>query len=194
MSSIFIPTNFFHYLTSREIFDEDCTFEVDLGCGDGSFFLQMAEHYPDRKFLAIERLLGRVRKVQKKADRQGLSNAKVFRVESAYAVEWLLPTQSVSRLHLLCPDPWPKAKHHRRRLVQKSFLDALHRVLMEKGEFFFKTDHEEYYEWVIEHVTAHPGFRQLPWEESDFYYPKTDFQLQWEGEGKTILRARFVKR
>lgn len=193
MSSIFIPQNFFQPLTSREIFGEDCTFEVDLGCGDGGFFLQMAEHYPDRKFLAIERLLGRVRKVQKNADRRGLTNAKVFRVESAYAVEWLLPTSSVSRLHLLCPDPWPKAKHHKFRLVQQQFLNALHRVLAEKGEFLFKTDHEEYYDWVLEHVGSHSGFRQLPWEEDAFFYPKTDFQLQWEEEGRTIHRARFLK-
>ncbi len=194
MASAFIPDNFFQRLTSSEIFGEEVPFEVDLGCGDGSFFVQMAEHYPERRFLAIERLLGRVRKVSKRCDQQGLENAKVFRVESAYAVEWLLPLNSVSRLHLLCPDPWPKTKHHKKRLVQRDFLDSLHALLTEEGEFLFKTDHPEYYEWVLEHVAAHPGFERLEWPEDAFFYPKTDFQLQWEAKGLSIHRARFRKR
>lgn len=194
MSSAFIPTDYFRRLKTEEIFEDSRPFEVDLGCGDGGFLFQMAEHYPERHFLAIERLLGRVRKVCSKSDRiYGLNNVKVFRVESLYAVQWLLPYNSVSRLHLLCPDPWPKIKHHRRRLVQQEFLDALHQVLIPEGEFLFKTDHEEYFDWVLEQVSAHAGFKRLEWEGEDFYYPKTDFQLLWESQGLKLQQVRFVR-
>ncbi|HIE61183.1 MAG TPA: 30S ribosomal protein S1 [Microbacterium sp.] len=105
-----------------------------MGCGDGSFALKMARNYPDRNFLAIERLLGRVRKVCRRATRANLSNLGVLRLEARYTIEWLLPPSSVSRLHLLFPDPWPKARHHRRRLVQQEFLAAVEETL--KGKDF----------------------------------------------------------
>ena len=92
----------------------------------------------------------------------------------------------------LCPDPWPKAKHHRRRLFQEPFLNAVVRVLKPGGEFLFKTDHEEYFEWSEEHLAAFDKLERLSWEEDDFFYPKTDFQIQWEAEGKSLqgLRSR----
>ena len=194
MASAFIPQDYFTRLKTNEIFENDRPFEVDLGCGDGGFLFQMAAHYPERQFLAIERLLGRVRKVCQKCDKtHKLTNTKVLRIESRYAIEYLLPLGSVSRLHLLCPDPWPKAKHHRRRLVQQEFLDALHLILQKDGEFLFKTDHDEYFEWVLDEVARHPGFERLDWQDEDFFYPKTDFQLLWESQGLTLKKARFRK-
>ena len=139
-----------------ELFGGGAPLEVDLGCGDGSFLVEMARHFPERRFLGVERLLGRVRKVCRKLQRAGLENARVLRLESRYTVEWLLPGDSVSRLHLLCPDPWPKARHHRRRLLQPEFLAAVARVLEPGGEFLFKTDNEEYFEWALEQFAGLP--------------------------------------
>jgi len=114
-------------------------------------------------------------------------------LESRYTVEWLLPEASISRLHLLCPDPWPKVRHHRRRVVQVEFLEAVRRVLAPGGEFLFMTDHQEYYEWAGEKVAAFGGFERLEWTEESFFYPKTDFQRQWEAEGKSMWRLRCRK-
>ncbi len=187
-----VPADYFKVLALGEYFANDAPLEIDLGCGDGSFVLGMAEHYPDRNFLAVERLLGRVRKVCKRSRKMGLKNLKVLRLESLYTLEWMLPESCVDRLHLLCPDPWPKAKHHRRRLFQEPFLNAVVRVLKPGGEFLFKTDHEEYFEWSEEHLAAFDKLERLSWEENDFFYPKTDFQIQWEAEGKSLqgLRSR----
>lgn len=187
-----IPADYFAELNLADHFDKNAPLEVDLGCGDGSFLLRMAQHHHDRNFLGVERLLGRVRKVSRKSDKMGLTNLRVLRLESLYTLEWLLPPESVSRLHLLCPDPWPKAKHHRRRLFQKPFLEALMRVLKPGGEFLFKTDHPEYFEWSEEVLDNFPALERLDWPEDAFFYPKTDFQIQWEAEGKTLqcLRAR----
>ena len=73
-------------------------------------------------------------------------------------------------------------------------MPVLHTALANEGEFLFKTDHEEYYEWVLDHIERSGLFSSLSWEEDAFFYPKTDFQLHWEGMGKTIYRARFVKK
>ena len=187
-----VPGNYFAQIKVEDYFTTEAPLEIDLGCGDGKFTLEMAGHHSERNFLAVERLLGRVRKVCRRADKRGLENLRVLRLETLYTLEWLLPENSVDRLHLLCPDPWPKAKHHRRRLFQKPFLDAVVRVLKPGGELLFKTDHDEYFEWSEEHLTDYRGLERLDWPEDAFFYPKTDFQLQWEAEGKRLqgLRAR----
>lgn len=193
----FIPENYFRRHTAEDIFGNDHPLEIDLGCGDGTFLLEMAQHFPERNFLGVERLLGRVRGVCKRIQSLGLTNVKVLRLESHYTIEWLLEPSSVSRLHLLCPDPWPKAKHHKRRLVQQPFLTALHQALTPDGEFLFKTDHPDYFEWVCEEMDTFEKFHRLPWpddnEEGALFYPKTDFQQLWESQGKTIHRLRFGK-
>ncbi len=185
-----MPGDFFRKLNREEICREQRPLEVDLGCGDGSFLIGMAQEFPERDFLGVERLLGRVKKVCKKITRRELENARVLRLESRYTVEWLLPEASVSRLHLLCPDPWPKLRHHRRRLVQLDFLEAVRKALVPGGEFLFMTDHEEYFHWAVEKVEAFGKFEILEWTEDSFFYPKTDFQVQWEAEGKSMWRLR----
>ena len=199
--SEFMPADYFRRHSAQDIFGNENPLEIDLGCGDGSFLIEMAKHYPERNFLGVERLLGRVRGVCKRIHELGLSNVKVLRLESQYTLEYLLESHSVSRLHLLCPDPWPKARHHKRRLVQQEFLHILHQVLIPGGEFLFKTDHPEYYEWVLDQVEefnqSKPelALNVLSWpkerEEGGFFYPKTDFERLWEAERKMISRVRY---
>jgi tRNA (guanine-N7-)-methyltransferase len=193
MAGEFVPADYFRRLERDELARPGRPLEVDLGCGDGSFLLEMAAHYPERDFLGVERLLGRVGKVCRKAARRGLENVRVLRLESGYTVEWLLPEESVSRLHLMCPDPWPKARHHRRRLVRPVFLEAVRRALVPDGEFLFMTDHEGYFEWAREMVGDFGKFECLDWKEDAFFHPKTDFQIQWEAEGKPMFRLRCRK-
>jgi tRNA (guanine-N7-)-methyltransferase len=203
-----MPADYFCRHSSSDIFGNDYPLEVDLGCGDGSFLIEMAQHYPERNFLGVERLLGRVRGVCKRIQELGLTNVKVLRLESQYTLEYLLAPASVSRLHLLCPDPWPKARHHKRRLVQQKFLHILHQVLIPGSEFLFKTDHPEYFEWVLEQikefnkastdkVDSEKPFTQLQWStegiQGGFYYPKTDFERLWEHEGKELSESRWTR-
>lgn len=185
----FMPSDYFARIDPKDIFDNDNPLEVDLGCGDGSFLIAMAKKYPERNFLGVERLLGRVKKVARKAEKEGLTNCKVLRLESKYVIEWLFPETSIDRLHLLCPDPWPKARHHKNRLVQQPFLEVLNSVLKPGGYFCFKTDHPEYFEWVEEELKTFKKLERSDWPEDAFYYPKTDFQVQWESQGMEIYRA-----
>ena len=193
---VFIPDDYFCELKKEDIFpDAARPLEIDLGCGDGSFLIAMAQQHPERNFLGVERLAGRVAKVARKIAAAGLTNARVLRLESAYTVGWLLPTASVSRLHLLCPDPWPKKKHHARRLmIIEEFQKGLLRILQPHGEFLFKTDDAPYFEVGVEAWDAIPEVERLEWPEDAFYYAQTDFERQWLRQGKTMNRARWRKR
>lgn len=190
MAGEFVPGHYFERLAAEDLLRQGRPLEVDLGCGDGRFLMEMAEHHPERDFLGVERLLGRVRKVCRKVTRRKLENARVLRLESRYVIEWLLPEASVSRLHVMCPDPWPKLRHHRRRLLQVEFLEAVRRVLVPGGEFLFMTDHEEYFEWAVAKVEEYGRLERMEWDEDSFFHPKTDFQIQWEAEGKRMWRLR----
>lgn len=189
------PDDFFRRLDVDECFGSGgAPLEIDLGCGDGRFLQAMAEGFPGTNFLGVERLLGRVRKVCRRCERAGLSNVRVLRLETSYAVEWLLPKQSAERVHLLFPDPWPKKKHHKRRLmIQPGFLRSVWELLKDGGEFLFKTDHGEYFELARETVETLPWFHILEWPDDAFFYPETDFERQWKEDGRRIQGLRLLK-
>ena len=134
----FVPDDYFRRLEKAELIRAGRPLEIDLGCGDGKFLLEMAAHHPERDFLGVERLLGRVRKVCKRIGKLGLTNARVLRLESRYTAEWLLPPASVSRLHLLCPDPWPKLRHHRRRLAKSSASGCFTKAAAARSRWWWK--------------------------------------------------------
>ena len=191
-----VPEDYFRRARIEEIFPHrpEGPLEVDLGCGDGTFLAGMAGLHPSTNFLGVERLLGRIRKCSRKAQRGGLSNVRLLRLESEYTIQWLLPEESVAKVHLLFPDPWPKKRHHERRIFRSDFLPHVSRVLEPGGEFLFKTDHEGYYEWALEVAEAADGWERLPWEGDEFAYPVTDFEDQWMKQGKAIQRLRLRKR
>ena len=195
MAAQFIPTDYFRELRKEDLFPDPARpLEIDLGCGDGSFLLAMARQHPERDFLGVERMIGRYEKVGRLITQSGLTNVRVLRLESSYTVGWLLPAASVSRLHLLCPDPWPKVKHHRRRLVLgEEFLRGLERVLVPGGEFLLKTDDDSYYEDATAQFDALPAFQRLDWPTDAFFYPLTDFERHWLSLDRTINRARWAK-
>jgi len=190
-----IPEDYFRPLHRGEIFPGSARpLELDIGCGDGTFLLEMAAHHPERDFLGVERLGGRVSKIVRGARRRGLTNVRVLCLETAYTLAWLLPDACASRLHLLFPDPWPKAKHAPRRFVQPDNLAAMHRVLLPGGELLFKTDHADYFTAATGAVDASPLFSRLPWLPPGDFFPLTDFEKHWLSQGCSIHAARWSRR
>lgn len=194
---LYEPPSYFRTLTKEEIVPPlpgggDAPLEVDLGCGDGGFLLDLAGLHPDRHLLGIEKLFGRARKVARQAARRGLSHVTVWQIDSPYAMKYLLPTDRVARLHVLFPDPWPKAKHAKNRLIQPDFCVDVHRVLQADGEWLFKTDHLDYFAEARAVVAASGLFHERDWDVEASRYPLTDFERLWLSEGKPIHRARFV--
>ena len=188
----FTPSDYFARQQLTDIFPRPGPLEVDLGSGEGAFIVAMAKRHPERNFLGVERLLGRVRKVCRAIARNGLDNARIVRIETAYALRYLLPLGTVSVAHVGFPDPWPKRYHQRRRLIQDGFMEALHGILAEGGELRVKTDDEPYFQWMERVFDRAKGWQRVDWvEEPD--YPITDFERRFTAQGLPIFRARLLK-
>jgi tRNA (guanine-N7-)-methyltransferase len=188
-----VPEDYFREALISEIFSRpEAPLDLDLGCGDGTFLVELAKRHPERNFLGTERLMGRVEKVARKIVRAELNNTRILRLESHYAVRWLLPAGVVSVIYLLHPDPWPKRQHHDRRLIQAEFMDAIHRVLIDGGEMRVKTDDKPYFQWMEKVFARCPQFERLEWTEPPDW-PKTDFERDFVAKGMPIYSARLRK-
>lgn len=174
------------------LFGRDAPVEVDLGCGDGGFLLRYAPRHPERNFLGVERLLGRIRKLDRKAPRLGITNLRALRVDAAYLVRYLLRPGAVSAFHIYFPDPWPKKRHRPRRLVNAAFAAALHRVLQSGGAVYLRTDDADYFAQMAEAFASAPGWVQVA-TPSELLAFRTDFEEEFLARGKTTLHAAYRK-
>jgi tRNA (guanine-N7-)-methyltransferase len=192
-SLIYKAASWFEPFDWRAIFERDQPIEIDLGCGKGSFLLWAANTWPQRNFLGVERLLRRLRRVDRKAVRSGLTNVRLVRLEAAYLVTKLVPDGSVSTYHILFPDPWPKRRHQARRLISPDFLTELHRTMTADGIVNCATDHLEYFEWIQRAFQTNARFAEtepvaLPPE------ARTDFEKEFVAAGRQVYRCRWLKR
>jgi tRNA (guanine-N7-)-methyltransferase len=166
--------------------------EVELGSGDGSFLANYAKRHPERNFLGVERLLGRLRKLDRKALRAGLANVRGLRVESAYFLEYLLPAGSVSALHVYFPDPWPKRKHRKNRLVNTRFTEIARQTLAPGGTVYLRTDDEDYFSQMAREFAANTAFK-LAATPDELSAVVTDFERNFLARGVATLRAAYAK-
>ena len=164
--------------------------DVDLGCGKGRFLAARAARHPERNLLGVERLLVRIRKVERKLARAGLDNVRLLRIEASYAVARLLPPRSVSTYFIFFPDPWPKRRHHRRRLLAPPFLDAVARTLRPGGDLYVATDHLDYHAHIERLFAEHGAFDAIPPYEPE-EDEHTDFELIFMAKGAPIGRSGF---
>ena len=167
--------------------------EVELGCGDGSFLANYAKLHPERNFIGVERLAGRIRKIDRKGRRMGLPNIRGVRIESSYFLEYLLPRNSVTALHIYFPDPWPKKKHRRFRLINERFPELASRALAPKGIVYLRTDHEDYFEQMQAVFAPSPLFREIETPE-ELSAVVTDFEADFLKSGIQTRRAAYQLR
>jgi len=175
------PESLTNRLDLEKIFRRKALLHVDLGCGDGSFLCALAQRLPDKNFLGIERLLSRIRSSVRKA--ASLDNVRLLQMESSYAVRYLLPAESVETFYLLFPDPWPKRRHHRRRIVTPDFLNSVHAALEQNGVIYIATDHLDYFRKIKKTAESTPGFAI---DDADVDLPQSKFGLAFRQEGAPI--------
>ncbi len=166
--------------------------QVELGCGDASFLAEYARQDPQANFLGVERLLGRLRKLERKGRRLGLTNLCGLRIESAYLLEFLLPQHSVQALHIYFPDPWPKKKHRRFRLINERFPTLAWQVLAPGGTVYLRTDDEDYFQQMTTVFGADQRFQPMATPAS-LAAVLTDFEREFNAQGIPTNRAAYQR-
>jgi tRNA (guanine-N7-)-methyltransferase len=185
-------TSIIDRLEPAKLFPHPQPLEVDLGSGDGTFIAQYAQRRPDRNFLAVERLLGRLRKIDRKGLRAGLANLRLVRIEATYLLEYLLPPESVYALHVYFPDPWPKRKHRKHRLVNARFTELAAQSLTPGGAVYLRTDDPDYFAQMTAVFASNANFflGETPAELSCVL---TDFEKDFLEKGVRTLRAVYQR-
>jgi tRNA (guanine-N7-)-methyltransferase len=176
----------------RRLFPNEQPLEIELGSGDGSFLVELASARPTANFIGIERLLGRIRKLERKARSARLLNLRAVRIESAYFLEYLLPAASAAALHIYFPDPWPKRKHQRHRLINERFPFLAAQALAPAGKVYLRTDDSSYFEQMLEIFAQSSLFSKIETPPS-LSALKTDFQRQFEAQGIQALICAYEK-
>jgi tRNA (guanine-N7-)-methyltransferase len=189
-SLVYRPGSYIERLNLRRIFAKPQPVEVELGTGDGSFLAQWAALHPECNFLGVERLLGRLRKVDRKGLRAGLNNLRLMRIEASYFVEYLLPHRAIRALHIYFPDPWPKRKHRKHRLVNEHFVEVAAQTLIAGGHVFLRTDNAEYFTQMKSVFEGNANFRAVE-TPADLLAALTDFERSFQARGVTTSSAAY---
>ena len=177
-------------LDLTSLFPRPQPLEVELGCGDASFIAEYARRNPAENFLGIERLLGRIQKLHRKGGQLGLVNLRGVRIESAYFLQYLLPPHTAAALHVYFPDPWPKKKHRRHRLIGESFPALARRALAPGGTVFLRTDDADYFQQMNEVFGAAKEFEKVE-TPAALAEITTDFERDFNAQGIPTLRAAY---
>jgi tRNA (guanine-N7-)-methyltransferase len=183
----------------QSVFGRTGPVEIEIGCGKGRFLIRSAESLAERDFLGVE-LAGRFFRVAlARAQRRGLRNLRLIQTDALFLMRFVLPADSLAAVHLLFPDPWPKKRHHKRRLMATPFVEAVERVLQDGGILNVATDHQDYAEviWDVLGGAAHlepaPGFaldERLPPGETGH----TNYEVKYRAAGRPIRQGTWQRK
>ena len=177
-------------LDLAELFQKPQPLEVELGCGDASFLIEYARRNAEKNFIGVERLLGRIKKLDRKGRRSALANLRGVRIESSYFLHHLLPPRSAVALHIYFPDPWPKKKHRKYRLISGRFPALARAALAPGGAVYLRTDDADYFRQMTEVFGADKNFQQVETPVALAELP-TDFERDFNSKGTRTLRAAY---
>lgn len=166
--------------------------ECDFGASKGKFLSESALLNPTVFFAGIEGISDRVKRGNRKIERQGISNAALWRGWGKESLEDLIPTGFLDTLHVSFPDPWPKRRHWIRRLLNVSFLEVAVTKLKPDGVLRLQTDHLGYFDSMKDQLSLHGGWIETAWED-DLQRPVTEFETIFRAKGDPIGRIA-VKR
>lgn len=169
---------------------------VEIGFGMGAATAQIAAALPDRNFLGIEVHTPGVGKLLSEIESRGLGNLRILHHDAVEFLESCVRPLSVSGFHVFFPDPWPKKRHHKRRLIQRPLTDLLASRLAPGGYLYFVTDWEEYALWARDVLDSTPGLANpFPdgWAERAPWRPVTKFEHRALEEGRPIRELRYEK-
>jgi tRNA (guanine-N7-)-methyltransferase len=170
---------------------------LEVGFGAGEHLVWQAAEHPEVGLIGCEPFINGVAKCLAHIERTAVTNVRLF-TDDARLLMAALPDGSLSRVFVLFPDPWPKTRHRKRRLVQRDTLDVLARLMKAGAELRLATDDPSYLPWMVEHACIHPAFEWLAERPSDWRgrpadWPPTRYeQKMLAGHKPVFLRLRRV--
>jgi tRNA (guanine-N7-)-methyltransferase len=169
---------------------------LEIGFGGGEHLAQLAEQHPQTGFIGCEVFENGIVKLLGQIEQRRLANIRIF-ADDARLMMAALPPASVDRVFILFPDPWPKRRQHKRRIVSRATLDALAEIMSDDAELRLATDDADYLCWILERITAHPAFEWLArrpgdWRERPPDWPPTRYEAKARAAGRppAFLRVR----
>ena len=164
---------------------------LEIGFGGGEHLLMQAAYHPDTLFIGCEPFINGVAKCLAGIDAQKLTNIRLF-TRDARELLLALPPHSLDTAFILFPDPWPKLRHNKRRLVNADTLSMLARAQKPGGRLLIATDHVDYSVWILEHLLAHLDYTWTAEAQADWLTPpaewtETKYQRKTSAEGRAPL-------
>jgi len=200
---LFVPKHYFEHETFvmpklSEIFSNHNPIHIEYCSGNGDWIIEKAKANPEINFIAVEMLFERVRKIYAKRENQGIKNLLIVCGEAQPFTKYYLEPNSTESVYVNFPDPWPKARHAKHRLIQASFLKELLRVMKQGGSFYFTTDDDTYAHSVAQLLSKQQEFASdypSPFFRTDIEnYGYSFFKELWINKGKTIKYLKFLVR
>lgn len=173
--------------------------ELEIGSGKGTFLINQAPQTPEINYIGLEYAKAYWRHAADRIRRHAVENVRMVHAEAGFFVRNYVADGVFEQVHIYFPDPWPKAKHNKRRLVQIPFLREVHRILSPTGQIRLATDHEDYFAWMEDHVSqVEDLFERLPFvspaSAGEGELVGTNFERKYRREGRPfnamILRKR----
>jgi tRNA (guanine-N7-)-methyltransferase len=171
---------------------------IEIGFGAGEHLAATASAHPDVGFIGCEIFINGIASLARHIDAGGIANVRVF-PDDARILLAALPDAAVERMYLLFPDPWPKARHAKRRFIGPANLDAIARVLADGGELRVASDDAGYIRWTLEHLTNHPAFSWTARGPEDWRAPPPDsvatrYAEKARAAGRSAVFLTFLRR
>jgi tRNA (guanine-N7-)-methyltransferase len=167
------------------VFAEDGPLHVEVGFGDGRFTVRRALAEPGARFVGLEVSSGSVQRALRNVARHGVANVRIAKVGAEFAVRHLFDRGSIASIVVNFPDPWPKARHEKNRLMRPAFLELAADRLEGRGEVRLATDHEGYLEFARESAAATGLYEELRPEPPPAVF-ETKYALKWRAQGKPL--------
>ncbi len=178
-------------LDFAEVFGNRNRVVVEIGSGKGRFLIASATEQPDISFIGIEKSLHYFRVMRDRMTRRGLRNARLINHDAFLVFQKMFDDKSISEIHIYFPDPWPKRREQKRRIMRPEMLEEMRRVLAEGGSGIYVTDHREYFD------AAAPLIAQFFRVETRIPGPdepaRTNYEAKYRAEGREIYEIRFWK-
>lgn len=181
----FVPLDF------QQLYGNANPVVLEIGSGKGRFLIGAASENPEWNFLGIEKSLHYHRLIGERVRKRGLANVRLINHDAFLVMQKMIADASVSELHIYFPDPWPRKREQKRRIIREEALVEMKRILVPGGSGVYVTDHQEYFEIAAPRIASF--FRsetRVPAPEDP---PRTNYEAKYREEGRPIYEVRFWK-